>query len=99
MLFNPKWETTVPSLAGLIAWLETKNPNQSYQWADCSGRCLIGQYCASLGISWEEVERSDEGEDSIYFRLAIANDSLAYTRPHTFGGALKRARAALAARK
>ena len=39
MLYDPKWEvkTKEPSVEGLIAWLETKNPKQKYDYYDCGG--------------------------------------------------------------
>jgi hypothetical protein len=47
MLFDPKWtKVTRPfeaTLEDLISWLETKKPNESYDYAGGS-RCLLGQF-------------------------------------------------------
>lgn len=105
MLYDPKWEKNSetkphPSLEGLIAWLETKNPSERYDWSNCEGRCLIGQYGASLGLSWREINRAENGDPhtSLYYQLSTSNHQLALRGEHTFGGALERARAALADR-
>lgn len=98
MLYNPKWEKrtrTEPPLAGLIAWLETKDPNETYEWDDCRGRCLIGQYGASIGLSWKAICLLETGthDETLYKKLTP--NCLALTHPHTFGAALERARASL----
>jgi hypothetical protein len=48
MLFNPTWAKT-PSLEGFIAWLETKDPEERYDWLSFS-TCACGQYMRSLGL-------------------------------------------------
>lgn len=86
MLYDPKWETETkakPSLAGLIAWLETKNPRARYQW---HRNCVIHQYLDAMGFEYSS--------DS-YFALE-GEDAIALQRPHTFGALAERARAALA---
>jgi hypothetical protein len=59
MLYNPKWEvkTKKPSLAGFIAWLETKNPKERYNYMNVEGLCPVDQYFSSIGIgvdTWED---------------------------------------------
>ncbi len=95
MLYDPRWEqqTKTPSLAGMIAWLETKNPNETYSWSCKDGACLIEQYGLSLGIEMSEMIDGGPGE-SIYDKLTTS-ECIALERPHTFGAALTRARGAL----
>lgn len=89
MLYDPKWENetkTVPSLRGLIEWLETKNPKEKYNYDDCSGTCLVDLYGASIGIDCLAATPL-----AVFSTLeeywCVAGD-----RPWTFGAALKRAR-------
>jgi hypothetical protein len=93
MLYNPNWSK--PSLAGLIAWLETQSAEHSYHYMDCDGMCLFGQYMASLGIKW----RADPAGGLItpYWHTLKAvggfeAQTIAANAPHTFGAALDRAR-------
>ena len=51
--------TTTPSHEGFIAWLRTKNPNEQYKFMNCTGQCALGQYMASIGISWAEQAYKD----------------------------------------
>lgn len=49
MLWNQDWDKNqvkhdVLSIESLAAWLETKNPARRYDYEDCSGKCLYGQY-------------------------------------------------------
>ena len=48
MLFNPTWAKTL-SLEGFIAWLETKDPEERYDWLSFN-TCACGQYLRSLGL-------------------------------------------------
>ena len=75
------------SLESLIAWLETKDPEEEYNWADYE-RCLIVQYCEATGADYVAVACIASGKG----RTAPI-ESLAYDRPHTFGAALSRVRA------
>lgn len=97
MLFDPKWNK--PSLDSLIAWLETKNPTESYNFQDCNGKCLIGQYMASIGVDWGYYPL---GSASPYAqmleKLSRASghrfqNAVAWNLPRTFGAALARAKA------
>lgn len=102
MLYDPKWEGV--SLKGFIGWLETKDPRAKYEFYECDGRCLLGQYMAAMGIAWtgapEHWKHSWEG--SSYMKAAESifgptrQDGPAFwvlsKAPHTFGAALKRAR-------
>lgn len=85
MLYDPKWEG--PSPASFVAWLENKNPKEGYDFNNCRGGCLLGQYMQYLGIQWTS------GDDPNYFKVARALGPHTYyasTNPQTFGAALKR---------
>lgn len=104
MLYDPKWEAPVetkPSLQGFIGWLETKNPKERYRFWECNGRCLLGQYMAYAGIEWTGApllnpHGSWDGSSYIEVARSVFGRGVDFTvltdRPHTFGGALKRAR-------
>jgi hypothetical protein len=102
MLYDPKWEVEtkpdVLSLEGLIAWLEKYPATRRYDYLNCQGRCLYGQYMAAHGIIWSESGASSPGmapkERDVF--CALVYDKVAYDAPHTFGAALSRARKALA---
>jgi hypothetical protein len=89
MLYDPRWEvkTKKPSLAGFIAWLETKNPRERYNFQNCDGHCAVDQYYASVGI--DVVGRGIPSPRELWGDLnRIAS------RYRTFGGLLKAARVA-----
>lgn len=96
MLYDPKWGAQVKvdptALTSLIAWLETMPPRQSYNWMDTCN-CLAGQYMHACGISRMDPDRLllSELMGGMDRYLAVAG-----MKPHTFGAALKRARAAMA---
>lgn len=102
MLFDPKWGNKEPSLEGIIAWLETQPPETPYEFMNCKGQCLIGQYMTSIGIVWNH-----NSEGSTYIKTLCSFDngniysgqSIASHHPHTFGAALERARAKLQNRR
>lgn len=74
------------SLDGLIAWLERQPADTQYDWNDCDGGCLIGLYGLSMGL----------GDDWRGLHSHFSHEGLlrvACRTPHTFGAALKRARA------
>lgn len=81
MLYDPKWEG--PSLAGLVAWLERQDPNQTYHWLDIPN-CLLSQYYRAIGREpiveiTADIPFEGAGEIVLLGRL-------------TFGAALERAR-------
>lgn len=114
MLHNSNWDRRPePSLPGLIAWLRTMPAGGKYDFCDCHGQCLVGQYMAHLGIPWEYSSASC---DTTYIRTIKSIfdayrtgdcpshrrwDSPAWcvivTGPWTFGAALVRAEALVAA--
>ncbi len=56
MLYDRRWDakTREPSLAGFIAWLETKDPKARYDYMNCDGLCPVDQYFVSIGIRHQE---------------------------------------------
>jgi hypothetical protein len=84
MLYDPKWGAKFKPLstAGLVAWLETKNPETEYDWKSVDG-CLIGKYLAA--VAPDAVCR--------YSTTFAGYFDFAAPKPWTFGAALKRARA------
>jgi hypothetical protein len=101
-----KGETPKPDIAkpdpctidGLIAWLETKNPCESYRY-ESPQACLFGQYGVAMG--WGSPRFSESRP--YYMACQKLNGGrpptgepfgwVAAGNPHTFGAALKRARA------
>jgi hypothetical protein len=86
MLYDPKWQTKrVYSPESLIGWLETKDPNETYDYSDPK-RCLHAQYRLAMGLN-----------DLMGFRsfLMIRHFAIEYRIaapfPNTFGAALRRA--------
>lgn len=93
MLYNPTWNKK-PSIAGLIAWLETQDQTQTYNWPKVGG-CLICKYYDALGINdWSSDNRpyyyqtfgDSDGAGELYHAVCK-------TEPWTYGAALERARA------
>lgn len=98
MLYDPKWQTkTDPfTLESFISWLETMPAHEAYDYMNCEGECLFGQYVVANGLSWESVK-----EAQIYTLRNTARqfkkflyEKVAGPAPWTFGAALKRAKAA-----
>jgi len=93
MLYDPKWEQPQPTLANFIAWLETKDPNETYSFFD-PNNCAVGQWvketfgkakpayrgCISYLINGTPVDFSKWG------------DAVSWYQPQTFGAALVKAR-------
>jgi hypothetical protein len=102
MLYNestgkPKVQTDVLSLESLIAWLERHPPMTFYNFNDCDGMCLYGQYMAANGIMWREsgaTGNTDVPAGREDFCILVYQ-YVARQRPWTFGAALERARAAV----
>lgn len=99
MLYDPKWEVEVKadpfSLESLIAWLETMPIDKSYNYMDCDGRCLLGQYGSHVGARFHKFTRAKFDSSLGKFR-DLVYEQVASDAPHTFGAALDRARTALA---
>lgn len=91
MLQNPNWNK--PSRSDFIQWLESKDPNEGYNYSNTCGDCLIGQYMTHKGHEWdiniysEFCARILGREEGIYPNIFVLSLS-----PQTFGGALNRVR-------
>jgi|SRR6266481_3183565 len=109
MLYNEAWKkksvTEVRpdiSMGDFIAWLEIKNPNETYNYQDRTGQCCLGQYMAARGIEWPKdpfnwgptykaVSYAAGGDGShVAFQFVLSGDHRKLT---TFGETLTRARA------
>jgi hypothetical protein len=91
MLYDPKWEKTETkadpySVHNLIAWLEQQPADSTYDYDDCHGGCLLGQFWASIGHAWGRGQIYLDAPGDMGIRVAAPH-------PRTFGGALQRARA------
>jgi len=101
---KPETETKADpfSLDSLIAWLETKAPNEQYDYG-CNGHCLLAQYLTHLGH--EQVRIGGWGRFStsttsgvfpeVFWRAACGSPSFGEGGCKwrwTFGAALGRAR-------
>lgn len=53
MLHDPRHDKR-PTLAGFALFVASKDPNERYEWLNCT-QCAVGQYLASLGVRpiWE----------------------------------------------
>ena len=91
MLFNPKWGQT---LEGFIAWLETKDPAECYDYRDIT-ECAVAQWLKSLGYTefHDFTIMPSQFERRVGFPEQVVNSI-----DQTFGGALCRARELLAKR-
>ena len=94
---KPEIKPDVCNIATLISWLETKNPNESYDYCD-NRECLLGQYLSAHGYKRPSVRLNNadflDGETiempEIFRDIAIG-DGL--RSGWNFAAALKRARA------
>lgn len=100
MLYDPKWEQQAetrakPSLAGLIAWLETQDPAEPYRYSCIDGSCLIDQYLTYA------TGKPSLPDPATHWPVCGGADNywnIASPWPQTFGAALERARKITAAR-
>jgi len=100
MLYNQDWDNSQElkpfTMPHFIAWLEQHPPERTYKWHECCGTCLLSQYAGSITGRIEDA-------GSIAYHVAahmgprvgdtFAGVASAYLEPHTFGAALKRAKA------
>ena len=88
-----------PSLDGFIGWLRTKPPRGKYDFNDCEGRCLLGQYMAFCGIKWTvkgaELEAYAHMVVKVFPRgdsdVLVGRRAIGTNGEWTYGAALKRA--------
>jgi hypothetical protein len=83
MLYRPKWDNQASAitLEGLIAWLETQDPEQTYDSSDHTV-CMVAQFCKTIGVEPPLVLTGDIAD------IAFSGKEI----PCTFGDALVRAR-------
>lgn len=93
--------TKTPSLRGLIAWLETKDPTEQYCFFD-HGHCLMAQYYKAIDrpTSWVGGFSIRFKGDPSNYDLPLHFDDIAVGQNEmfgrwTFGAALARARSCL----
>jgi hypothetical protein len=104
MLFDPKWDKAETKadpykLQSLISWLEMKPATGEYNWRDVDG-CLLCQYLQEVtGAVRPAVENGGFGSWTITDWGDGGYFGICGVEPHTFGAALSRARALLAAGK
>jgi hypothetical protein len=94
MLYDPKWQKKpdVHSVAGLIAWLETQDPQQRYVYSS-PGACLCAQYYRAMGYRFVLVTPESFCHGFLWSHVLPDgfNQIAVYGEP-TFGAALQRAR-------
>ncbi len=90
---DPFWAFDLPLL---VAWLETQDPAETYDYNDPE-KCLLFKYVTAKGGRYEFPCFLFEGcrLDMVAHHPAVR---LAAATPHTLGAALERGRAALAER-
>jgi hypothetical protein len=94
MLYNPQWRKR--NVHDLIAWLETRDPAETYNFHNC-GDCLIERWMGNHDrMGWPpEIMAIYAGRDP--GAIARGRGSSFCVTDWTFGAALARARAAVAA--
>lgn len=104
MLYDPKWEQETKadpfSLESLIAWLETKPPQEKYDFCEWNN-CLLAQWLQSIDPSAKVEQGGPHGYyyralgrsiDLYRFQKIATSDRYWVAKNMTFGAALKRAR-------
>ena len=98
-----KPELQHPSLDGLIAWLETQDENESYQYGD-AGDCLISRYLRAQGFCLAACDAVEYSYLKFKFilvlrrlapelnRVARGAKAYGYGEIRRYGGALEVAR-------
>jgi hypothetical protein len=92
MLFNPKWNTkpAMFSRNGLVAWLKTKPPTETYDYLSYE-TCLAAQFHAACGLEYAPPNPFLFWKWFTTFTYRLERVAMGY--PRTFGAALSRARA------
>lgn len=101
MLYRPQWTRPTYDLAGLIAWLGTRNPTEEYNYVDNTS-CMGAQFCAAAGREYDtraaplKEMYDNRGSGPISLRpgrtFEVVMEQVAVGTPRTFGAALERAR-------
>lgn len=77
------------SLPRFIAWLEKQPKGGGYDFYNCNGGCLVGQYVRSRGLEYLPPHTYTESPENWQHQIACWGD-------RTFGAALSRAKTQLA---
>lgn len=77
-----------PSKFDFTAWLQTKNPNESYNFNDSHGCCLMGQFMTSVGEDWSMSRYNELCNSVLGGRTHVLSGS-----PQTMGAAFERVKA------
>jgi hypothetical protein len=77
------------SLLSIIAWLQTKDPDEHYPFCNTDGKCLFSQYLVSLGYSQEPTS---DPVFALWRMMHVHFGYVAQELPWTFGAALERAK-------
>jgi hypothetical protein len=98
MLFDPKWEVRadVFSIESLVSWLEKQPANKAYCYYDHDG-CLLHKYFSAVGLNpvWiGGLTFQTKDFPNVYQPIPEFMQDISAEEPHTFGGALARAREA-----
>ncbi len=97
MLYNRNWDKPKHkplSMKAVIAWLETKDPGEEYNYMDYDC-CLAAQYNASIGREYahsKTFRRATSDNPLTYLSFDRRLERISIGSPSTFGAALKRAR-------
>ena len=84
--------TPVFSVHGLIAWLETQDPETTYEYTD-SRDCLICRYFTARGVSWAGVIPNQWRDTDLKMHaLPSGIQEVSQTGQWTYGAALARAK-------
>jgi hypothetical protein len=96
MLYNPDWKTDTKvdplSLTALIAWLETKHQNETYDYIS-QDNCVLGQWTKHCDLSSVPLSASGNGYNYQVHGVLRCFDHLhdaVISHPRTFGAFLKR---------
>ena len=99
MLYDPRWQKDRKlgpiSLRSFIAFLESKPADETYKYYDPQN-CALGQFMGAHGFRGSD-RYIDLGIDGYLEDWQLAFRAIVGQKPLTFGAALERARAALAA--
>lgn len=102
MLYDKRWDKPEVkadpfSMDRVVQWLETKPADETYCYVD-GGACLIHQYLTHAGIPVDRVWSCGDytaRRGSPRIKTSRELWRVSANKPHTFGAALERARAAL----
>lgn len=92
MLYDPRWDNPLTA-ERVIGWLESMPAEKAYDFHNCHGGCLWDQYLTAVGVGRDGNLQKWSVPFGVLHRSPYR--AIASTKPHTFGAALKRARAEL----